>query len=111
MANAVPPRSYDAVIVVPGIMGSRLRDTTTNRLVWGATATLRYTRLTKGAFETLKVTDEERAGKVGRIVPDGLLSTPGWAPVLRGFDPYRDLVSALEGAVVDKRAVRPFAYD
>ena len=34
-ARVTPNVSQDAVVVVPGIMGSALRDTTTGRPLWG----------------------------------------------------------------------------
>jgi hypothetical protein len=104
---------HDAVIVVPGIMGSELVDAVTGRLLWGLKDPCWYVRAwTSGAsLEALKLSEAERAGRYGRVRAAGLLRFPAFAPVLRGFEPYTDLVAALQRAAVHPAAVGAFPYD
>ncbi|MFD5174832.1 hypothetical protein ACFWM1_03390 [Nocardia sp. NPDC058379] len=104
---------YDAVVLVPGIMGSRLYDTENNCWVWGMEQVVQYSlrwRHRRG-LRALHVTDAEREGRTGRIKACGLLEAPAWAPVLRGQEPYRDLVDGLRTAVAHPDAILEFAYD
>ena len=111
--NLSSERSHDAVVVVPGIMGSRLRDAATGRLVWGLDDPRWYASALFRAegLRPLHVTDEERAGRAGRVVPDGLLRLPAFLSVLGGLEPYGRLADRLRQAVVDPAAVLEFAYD
>jgi hypothetical protein len=106
------PEFRDAVVVIPGIMGSTLTDTESGREIWGLKDPRWYMQawLTGSSVEKLAVTDDERAGRVGRVQPTGLLKTAAWAPILRGAEPYRKLVAGLT-ALVHRDAVREFAYD
>ncbi|MFJ3892069.1 hypothetical protein [Streptomyces sp. NPDC090083] len=103
----------DAILVVPGIMGSELVDTQSGALLWG----LRDPRWYLSAWTTgrglrqLAVTDEEVDGRAGRVRPGRLLRAPAYAPVLRGSEPYTALVQKLEDACVHPCAVAEFAYD
>jgi Lecithin:cholesterol acyltransferase len=105
--------SHDAVVVIPGIMGSRLRDAATGRLLWGFEDPRWYASALVRAdgLRPLHVTDEERAGRYGRVVPDGLLGLPAFLSVLGGLEPYRRLADRLRRTVVDQAAVLEFAYD
>lgn len=104
--------THDAVIVVPGIMGSALRDTTTGRLVWG----LRDLRWVGAAWRhedgmhPLHLDDDERSGRYGRIEATELLRAPVWAPFLKGLEYYDDLLDAVR-SVTRPRAVLEFPYD
>jgi len=101
------------VVVIPGIMGSELVEVSSGKQLWG----LRDLRWYIGAWTSghalaqLRLTDEERAGRYGRLRPGGLLSFPAFAPLLRGFEPYTALVAALRQASVHPSAVAPFPYD
>jgi pimeloyl-ACP methyl ester carboxylesterase len=111
-----PARSitHDAVIVLPGIMGSELVEAATGRQVWGISDVRWYFSawVTGQALRTLAVTDEERDGRTGRIKARGLLRTaPAFAPVLRGFEPYTSLMRSIARVVSDPAAVLEFAYD
>jgi hypothetical protein len=103
----------DAILVVPGIMGSELVDTQSGALLWG----MRDQRWYLSAWTTghglrrLAVTDEERAGRIGRVRPGDLLKSPAYVPVLRGAEPYRALVGRLQAACLAPAAVGTFPYD
>ncbi|MFC5200183.1 esterase/lipase family protein [Streptomyces kaempferi] len=107
-----PDATHDAVIVVPGIMGSALRDTTTGRWVWG----LRDLRWVGAAWrhedgmQPLHLDDDERSGRYDRIEATELLRAPVWAPFLKGIEPYDDLLDAVR-EVAHPKAVREFPYD
>ena len=103
----------DAVVVVPGIMGSELVDTETGDTVWGLADLGWYVSawVTGRSLRTLAVTEAERAGAVGRIRPTRLLRFPAVAPFLRGFEPYTDLLSGLRRVVPHADAVAEFPYD
>lgn len=104
--------TFDAVVVVPGIMGSALYDTESDRWLWG----LRPRVLAKawsraGGMDGLAVTDDELAGKHTRVRATGLLTIPAFSPVLAGFEPYTRLVRAVRKVVPNRSAVLEFAYD
>ncbi|MFE5330052.1 esterase/lipase family protein [Embleya sp. NPDC056575] len=103
----------DAVIVLPGTMGSELVEVSTGRTLWGPADASWYAGAwtTGGALDALAVTNAERSGRVGRIRATRLLHTPAWAPLLGGFEPYTELVRALRRAAADPAAVHEFPYD
>lgn len=106
-------RSRDLVVVVPGFMGSELVERETGRVLWGMPAIAGYGarwRHREG-FAALRVTDEERAGRAGRVEATRILSAPAWAPLIGGLEPYGRLMKRLRTAVIDPDAIRPFAYD
>ncbi|MFH9002037.1 esterase/lipase family protein [Streptomyces afghaniensis] len=104
--------SHDAVVIVPGIMGSSLQDTATGRIVWGLrTGPLRKAWCRRDGMAVLQLSDDERQGRFGRIRATGLLSVPAWAPYLKGLEPYGDLVEAVHAVTADRAAVLEFAYD
>jgi hypothetical protein len=113
LAGGLAISGYDAVVVVPGIMGSELIDVATGRLLWGLRDFRWYLRAwTSGeSLKTLQLTDDERAGIFGRIRPGGLLRFPAFAPLLRGFEPYTALSAALRAVTAHPDAVTEFAYD
>lgn len=105
-------KSHDAVMVVPGLMGSELRDAD-GTVLWGGKDPRWYVQAwTSGrSLEALKLTDEERAGKYGRIRASRLLRFPAFAPVVQGVEPYTKLINALRAQTVHKDAVSEFPYD
>lgn len=110
------PRSADlcpdAVIVVPGIMGSALRDTESGDLLWGLRSLGWYRRAWTGdGLAALRPTDEELSGRTARIVPDGLLRGPAFVPLIGLIEPYTALVKGVRRAVLRDDAVAEFAYD
>ncbi|MGY1583752.1 lipase/acyltransferase domain-containing protein [Streptomyces sp. MN13] len=109
----LPDITHDAVVVVPGIMGSELFDTHSGKVVWGLSNSRWLTRawLTRSGMTPLRLTPEEMAGDYGRIVARRLLKTPAWCPFLNGFEPYHDLLWAIRSAVTHCEAILPFPYD
>lgn len=108
-----PAVTHDAVVLVPGIMGSELYDTGTGKVLWGLAhpTWLAKAWLTKGGLAPLHLTAEEQAGDHGRIKARRLLQIPAWSPVLRGIEPYHKMTAAIENAVAHPAAVMPFPYD
>jgi pimeloyl-ACP methyl ester carboxylesterase len=105
--------SSDVVVVIPGIMGSALRDAQTSRLVWGLENPLWYLKAwtLPDGLRALRLSDDEREGRYGRLQPAGLLRFPAWAPRLAGFEPYTRLVREIRNTVSDPEDVLEFAYD
>lgn len=103
----------DAVIIVPGIMGSELVDVTTGETLWGLRDPRSYLRAWAGGsmLRALALTEAEREGNYGRVRATGLLRFPAFAPVLRGFEPYGPLVDAVTRVAADPAAVAEFGYD
>jgi pimeloyl-ACP methyl ester carboxylesterase len=104
--------SQDAVVVVPGIMGSTLM--TTERGLWGFERLSWYARLWSrrhSSLAELALTEDERNGRYGRIKATGLLKLPAYAPFLNGFEPYTKLINGIKNVVADSAAILEFAYD
>ena len=103
----------DAVVVLPGIMGSELVEAQTGRVLWGLADPRWYTSAwTSGqSLRALQVTDAERDGRVGRVRARRALRVPAFAPVLRGIEPYSALLAGALQFVADPDAVREFPYD
>jgi hypothetical protein len=103
----------DAVIVLPGIMGTELVESATGRVLWGLADPRWYAGAwtTGGALRELAVTGAERDGQVGRIRPGRLLRVPAFAPVLRGIEPYTNLSAAVRRVLPDPAALLEFGYD
>lgn len=112
MSKAAAPMCSDAVILIPGIMGSELVNAETGTPIWGMSAKS-YANLWMGGslWEQLKVTDDERGGKTGRIKATGLLKAPAFAPLLRGLEPYTPLAAGLRSMVRHRDAVLEYPYD
>ncbi|MFD7732627.1 hypothetical protein ACFV6F_19845 [Kitasatospora phosalacinea] len=103
---------HDAVVVVPGIMGSALRDTRSGAHLWGVKSLFQYSaRMYGRRLRALAVTDAERAGETGQVEATGLLNVADWFPGLGAAQPYNDLVSKLRGAALHQAAVLSFPYD
>lgn len=103
----------DAVVVVPGIMGSELYDTVLERYIWGLRPGW-YARAwsPRGTgLEPLAPTEEELVGDTRRVRATGLLKVPAFAPVFAGIEPYTPLVTAIRQVVRHPDAVLEFPYD
>lgn len=111
--EVTPAVTHDAVVIVPGIMGSELYDTVTGKVLWGLAHPqwLAKAWLTQDGLAPLHLTPEERAGEYGRVQPRRLLRTPVWIPFVRGIEPYHKLTRAVEETVAHPDAVLPFPYD
>ncbi|MCX4650308.1 hypothetical protein OG249_00090 [Streptomyces microflavus] len=103
----------DAVIVVPGIMGSELVEKETGKLLWGLKpAMLRRAFGHGGGLEALRATEAELDGTgQTRVKPSALLRIPAWVPLIHGIEPYHDLLTMVSGTVAAPAAVLPFPYD
>jgi len=93
-------------------MGSELVDVETGTLLWGLSAR-RYASFwtDDSPWEKLKVTDDERTGKAGRVRATRLLRFPGFAPVLRGIEPYSRLTAGIRDIVLHPAALLEYPYD
>jgi len=105
--------SRDAVVVVPGIMGSELVDVTSGRVLWGLADPRWYVSAwtTGKSLQALALSPEERAGRYGRVRASRLLRFPAFAPVLAGFAPYTRLLAGLRAVTCHPDAVAEFPYD
>ena len=105
-------RISDAVVVVPGIMGSELcvKGSNGKDVLWGLSGALLAQTWLHGRFRRLLVTEDDLAGK-GSVEATRLLRNVGWTPVLGGLEPYEKLLEAVRGVVVDQSAVVEFPYD
>src|SRR4051794_18580063 len=99
----------DAVVVVPGVMGSELVDED-DQVIWGLRPGLAARAWWHGHLAELHVTQEDLAGG-RRLRASRLLRRVGFLPLLGGTEPYTDLLDQLKRAVVDERAVVEFPYD
>jgi Lecithin:cholesterol acyltransferase len=103
------PVCTDAVVVIPGILGSELVDEDGD-VCWGLKpAVLAGAWITK-KLDVLHVTDDDLAGK-RRLRPTRLLRVPGYMPFFGGLEPYTALLRRVSETAVDPRAVTEFAYD
>ncbi|BCY08790.1 hypothetical protein [Actinoplanes sp. L3-i22] len=103
----------DAVVFIPGFMGSELVDIATGESLWGTSDMRWYIRAAaSGAvLDRLRPTAEELAGRNERVRAKGLLRAPGWAPLFGGIEPYTALLKAIDRAVPHPDAVLTFPYD
>jgi hypothetical protein len=108
-----PAVTHDAVVVVPGIMGSELYDTASNKVIWGLADSGWLTRawLTRKGLAPLQLTSAELEGDYTRVQAPRLLQTPAWSPFLRGIEPYHKLLRSIEDTVAHRDAVMTFPYD
>ncbi|MER7540074.1 hypothetical protein ABTX77_35640 [Streptomyces sp. NPDC097704] len=108
-----PAVTHDAVVVVPGIMGSELYDTAERKVIWGLANSGWLTRawLAPAGLTSLQLTREEQEGHLGRVEARNLLQVPAWSPFLRGIEPYHRLLQTIEGHVAHRDAVMTFPYD
>lgn len=98
----------DAVVVVPGIMGSELYDTVDERTIWGMKPGMLVSALVPGGhgLTRLRVT-----GEPDRVKPVGLIRFPAYLPWLKGVEPYSKLVGRLREIVRHPTALTAFPYD
>lgn len=103
----------DAVVVVPGIMGSALRDRDSGELIWGLRPGwyARAWRTGGPGMWPLAVSEDDLAGRVSGVEAVGLLKFAAFAPILAGLEPYSSLVREITKVVRHPSAVLEFAYD
>lgn len=106
-----PDVTHDAVILLPGIMGSVLVDAETGKQLWGLSGRALARAWVGGeSLERLVVTADERRGRTDRVTATEVLTLPAAAPVLRGIEPYDLLRDAIKGVTLPG-AVKDFPYD
>ncbi|MFE9423761.1 AAA family ATPase [Kitasatospora sp. NPDC006697] len=104
--------TQDAVVFLPGFLGSSLTEAETGRQVWGGSSLTGSLLGVPGRYSAvLRVTDAERLGRTGRLIPTGLLDTPAYFPLLGTAEPYRELVDTLRRSVPHPDALLLFPYD
>ncbi|MEV6279314.1 hypothetical protein [Nocardia sp. NPDC051832] len=96
-------------MVIPGIMGSELIDTSTGKLLWGMRPGLlaRMWTAPTAALAPLAIRDN----RPGTVRPGGLLRVSGFCPIFAGIEPYSRLLTALHRVLRHPSAVLEFAYD
>jgi pimeloyl-ACP methyl ester carboxylesterase len=100
-----PALTSDAVIYLPGIMGSELVDAN-GAIVWGMKPSLLFRQALFGTV-------------LSRLIPkpdDGIVASrpiqwPSAIPLLSSVEPYTALAHRLQGTVFHADAVKAFAYD
>lgn len=103
-----PVRTSDAVVFLPGIMGSQLVDAE-GEVLWGMRPKLLFRQLTfRDVLKRLAL--DEEASDDG-ITANALLEWPVKLPLLGAVEPYRAIVKRLEETVEDPAALLPFPYD
>lgn len=108
---SAPDVTADAVVLLPGIMGSVLADAATGQVLWGLSGRALATAWSNGgSLDRLTVTDRERHGTADRVHATGILTLPAAAPLLRGIEPYDRLRDAIT-TVTRPGAVMDFPYD
>ncbi|MFE9773592.1 AAA family ATPase [Streptomyces sp. NPDC005931] len=107
------PTPRDAVVLVPGFMGSALVDTLSGHPLWGheSVAGLARTWLRDGGSDDLRLTADELRGDQQRVRPVSLLRTPSWAPMLGGIESYEPLRRTVRSYAAHPDAVLDFPYD
>ncbi len=102
----------DAVVVVPGFMGSVLVDAHTGEGVWGHESPTGVAHAwMRGGGDALRLTEDELQGDHRRVRAVSLLRTPAWAPLLGAIEPYGRLLQAIRHHVAHPDAVLEFPYD
>jgi pimeloyl-ACP methyl ester carboxylesterase len=95
----------DAIIYLPGIMGSELVDAQDN-VVWGLKPSLIFRQALFGNVLdrlALRPSDGIRASRP--------IQFPSALPMLSSMEPYQALDTRLKTVVLAPQAIRPFAYD
>ncbi|TQC47405.1 hypothetical protein EEB14_20860 [Rhodococcus sp. WS4] len=105
------PAIEDAVVIIPGIMGTELIDTTTGKLLWGLHPGLlaRMWTARAKALAPLAVDPPDRPPR--RIRPGRLVRVPVFAPTWGGAEPYARLAATLRALVRHPSAILEFGYD
>ncbi|MEV4158317.1 hypothetical protein AB0J48_35370 [Nocardia salmonicida] len=103
------PMTEDAVVVIPGIMGTELVDTDTGKLLWGLRPGL-LARLWLAPTAELAPLAVDRE-KTSRVQPGRLLKFPALMPGLGSVEPYTRLTRKLRAVVRHPDAVCEFGYD
>ncbi|MDF4250941.1 hypothetical protein [Streptomyces sp. WMMB303] len=110
--SLAPAVTHDAIVIVPGIMGSELINAG-GEVLWGLSHPrwLAKAWLSRSGLGSLHVTDAERAGEPGSVRASRLLRFPTWIPFVGGVEPYTRLVEDAGAVAAHPRALRTFPYD
>lgn len=100
---------YDAVMLVPGILGSELVDDS-NTVVWGLSPRVIAATFILGDVSRLAVHPSELSGKP-RLRPTKLLEFPAFLPDFGGVEPYSPMIRHLPGKLASTEAFATFPYD
>lgn len=103
------PRSLDAIVVLPGIMGSELVDAE-GRTLWGLEPRAMVSAFAGGLLDRLVVTDDDLEGRRG-VTATRLLRYPAALGWFRGSEDYHRLLRRARTTALDERAVTPFPFD
>jgi Lecithin:cholesterol acyltransferase len=105
--------THDAIVVIPGIMGSELVDVEKNRQIWGLSDPSWYVSAwtTGRSLSDLAVSQAEIDGGFRRVKATRLLRFPGFMPMLAGLEPYTKLLRRLRDVVAHHSQVAEFPYD
>lgn len=100
--------TQDAVVIVPGVMGSELRNER-NEVVWGMKPRLLFRQLL--SRDVLARLHLPPGAPDDGVRATALLAFPGYLPMLDGVEPYTDLVNALRRVTLHPDGVLEFPYD
>ena len=100
---------YDAVMLVPGILGSELVDDR-GKVVWGLSPGVITSTFLLGNVSKLKVHPSELSG-TPRLQPTKLLEFPAFLPDFGGVEPYSTIMQQLPRALPAPEAFTTFPYD
>ncbi len=100
---------YDAVMLVPGILGSELVDDR-GKVVWGLSPRVITSTFLLGDVSKLKVHPSELSGRP-RLRPTKLLEFPAFLPDFGGVEPYSTIMQQLPKALPSPEAFTTFPYD
>ena len=102
------PLYPDAIVVVPGVMGSELIDEQ-NRQLWGLNPAQLARAWVTGGYDGLSIRRGFDPSDTG-VRATRLLRVPAYMPFLGGLEPYGRILRHLQ-ALWDPRAVLEFPYD
>lgn len=102
------PPLVDAIVFVPGLLGSELADSE-GAVVWGGRRTMSRAAHAR-TYDHLRVNDDDLAGTPS-LHPTGLITRTAVFPHLGAQVPHTELLRAVTDAALDPRAVLAFAYD
>ncbi|SFS14066.1 Lecithin:cholesterol acyltransferase [Microbacterium sp. cf046] len=99
----------DAIVIVPGIMGSELVDGDGHQ-IWGLQPADAISAYFGDLLDRLRVTDEDLAGTRG-VKATRLVRYPGIIGWFKGAESYSGLAAKVRDTAIDPRAVIEFPYD
>jgi pimeloyl-ACP methyl ester carboxylesterase len=108
MSGSGLPRTSDAIVLLPGIMGSELVDRD-GKVVWGMKLGLLIRQAVfHNALARLALPED---GEDDGIRASRPVQLPVKLPLLTSIEPYRNVEERLRGVALRREAVLTFAYD